>query len=179
VDSRPQPAGFGNCGKCPYRSQGTAQICFDCASSSFEKLAKDRCELCELALQSDGSCGNPLCNWDEDGRFFRWVWAISMWWLPLAGLAVSLAIGVVAISQPEIETGQNLSLVIAMDDDVEAKRQLLLRSVADAIDANTELLAGKLVLATRATTLIGLAFALLGIAQLAPVAYDLVTRMST
>jgi hypothetical protein len=102
-----------------------------------------------------------------------------LWWLPLAGLAVSLAIGVVAISQPEIETGQNLSLVIAMDDDVEAKRQLLLRSVADAIDANTELLAGKRVLVTRATALIGLAFVLLGIAQLAPVAYDLVTRMST
>jgi hypothetical protein len=102
-----------------------------------------------------------------------------LWWLPLSGLAASLAIGVVAISQPEIETGQNLSLVIAMDDDVEARRQLLLRSVADAIDANTELLAGKRVLVTRATALIGLAFALLGIAQLAPVAYDLVTRMST
>jgi predicted amidophosphoribosyltransferase len=29
-------------------------------------------------LQSDGSCGNPLCNWDEDSRFFKWVWAISM-----------------------------------------------------------------------------------------------------
>ncbi len=57
---------------------GTAQICFDCASSSFEKLAKNRCELCELALQPDGSCGNPLCNWDEDSRFFKWVWAISM-----------------------------------------------------------------------------------------------------
>jgi predicted amidophosphoribosyltransferase len=29
-------------------------------------------------LQSDGSCGNPLCNWDEDRRLFKWVWAISM-----------------------------------------------------------------------------------------------------
>jgi predicted amidophosphoribosyltransferase len=78
VASRPQPAGFGNCGVCPYRSQGTAQICFDCASSSFERLAKDRCELCELAVKDDGSCGNPLCNWDESSRSFRWVWAISM-----------------------------------------------------------------------------------------------------
>jgi predicted amidophosphoribosyltransferase len=78
VDPPPQPAGFGNCGTCPYRSQGTTHICFDCASSSFEKLAEDRCELCELALQPDGSCGNPLCNWDEDSRFFKWVWAISM-----------------------------------------------------------------------------------------------------
>lgn len=78
MSPRPEPAGFGNCGRCPYRSQGTAQICFDCATSSFEKLAKDRCELCELALKPDGSCGNPLCNWDEDSRFFKWVWAISM-----------------------------------------------------------------------------------------------------
>ena len=58
-------------------------------------------------------------------------------------------------------------------------RRLLLRSVARAIDANTELLAGKRVLVTRATTLIGLAFALLAVAQLAPVAYDLATGMST
>jgi len=41
------------------------------------------------------------------------------------------------------------------------------------------LMAGKRVLVTRATALIGLAFALLGIAQLAPVFYDLATRMST
>jgi hypothetical protein len=102
-----------------------------------------------------------------------------LWWLPLTGLTMSLAIGVVAISQPEIETGQNLSLAIAMNGDVEARRRLLLRSVAYAIDANIESLAGKLVLVTRATALIGLAFVLLGIAQLAPVVYDLATRMST
>lgn len=102
-----------------------------------------------------------------------------LWWLPLAGLAMSLAISVAAISQPEIETGQNLSLAIVMDGAGEARRRLLLRSVADAIDANTELLAGRRALVTWAMTLIGLAFALLGIAQLAPVAYDLATRMST
>jgi predicted amidophosphoribosyltransferase len=78
VSSRPQPAGFGNCARCPYRVSGPAKICFDCAKSSFEGLAKDRCELCELALKDDGSCGNPLCDWDEDDRFFKWVWAISM-----------------------------------------------------------------------------------------------------
>ena len=78
MSNRPQPAGFGNCARCPYRVSGPAQICSDCAKSSFERLAKDRCELCELALKDDGSCGNPLCNWDEDSRFFKWVWAISM-----------------------------------------------------------------------------------------------------
>jgi hypothetical protein len=101
-----------------------------------------------------------------------------LWWLPLSGLAASLAISVAALSQPEIETGQNLSLVIAIVDDVEVMRQLLLRSVAYAIDANTELLAGKRALVTRATVLVGLAFSLLGIAQLAPFAYGLLTRMS-
>jgi predicted amidophosphoribosyltransferase len=85
VDPRPQPAGFGNCGRCPYRSQGTAPICFDCAKSSFERLAVDRCELCERALSPDGSCGNPLCKWDVSGRYFKRVWAISMRTGPLKG----------------------------------------------------------------------------------------------
>jgi hypothetical protein len=95
-----------------------------------------------------------------------------LWWLSLSGLAASLAIGVAALSQPEIETGQNLSLALATDR-AEAERQLLVRSVADAIDGNARLLAGKRLLVTRATALIGLAFALLGIGQLAPVLYDL------
>lgn len=78
VDTRPQPAGFGNCAGCPYLVSGPAKICFDCAKSSFERLAENRCDLCELALKEDGSCGNPLCSWEEDSRFFKWVWAISM-----------------------------------------------------------------------------------------------------
>ncbi len=78
MEPRPKPAGFGNCGRCPYLSQGTPEICFTCASSSFERLAEHRCALCERALQDDGSCANPLCNWPESDRFFRWVWAISM-----------------------------------------------------------------------------------------------------
>ncbi len=101
-----------------------------------------------------------------------------LWWLPLSGLAPSLAVGVAALSQPEIETGQNLSLALEAGK-AEAERQLLLTSVAEAIDGNTHLLAGKRVLVTRATTLIGLAFALLGIGQLAPALYDLATRMSS
>jgi predicted amidophosphoribosyltransferase len=78
VSTRPKPAGFGNCGRCPYRSQGTAEICFSCASASFERLANDRCALCELPLSPEALCGNPLCNWDEQDRYFAWVWAISM-----------------------------------------------------------------------------------------------------
>lgn len=78
MDSRPQPAGFGNCVRCPFLVSGPAQVCFDCAKSSFERLAKNRCSLCELALKPDGSCGNPLCRWDESSRYFRSVSAISM-----------------------------------------------------------------------------------------------------
>lgn len=74
----PSPAGFGNCGKCPYAETGSAETCFNCASSTFERLAPNRCELCELALDDDGSCGNPVCSWSEDDRGFQWVWAISM-----------------------------------------------------------------------------------------------------
>jgi predicted amidophosphoribosyltransferase len=85
MDARPSPAGFGNCGWCAYRTTGTADICFTCAQSSFDRLAEDRCELCELELKEDGSCGNPLCGWDEDSRYFKWVWAISMRTGPLRG----------------------------------------------------------------------------------------------
>jgi hypothetical protein len=41
-------------------------------------------ELLETRPQAAGfgncarcSCGNPLCRWDEDDRFFSWVWAIA------------------------------------------------------------------------------------------------------
>jgi hypothetical protein len=102
-----------------------------------------------------------------------------LWWLPLPALAVSLAVSVAALSQPEIETGQNLSLAIAMDGAGETRRRLLLRSVADALDSNTKLLAGRRALVAWALALIGLAFVLLGIAQLAPVLQDLAARTAT
>lgn len=78
MDPRPQPAGFGNCVDCAYLISGPAQVCFDCAKSSFARLADDRCELCERPLDADGSCGNPLCSWDEESRYFKRVWAVSM-----------------------------------------------------------------------------------------------------
>jgi predicted amidophosphoribosyltransferase len=75
---RPEPAGFGNCAKCAYLTGGPADTCFACATRSFDRLAEDRCQLCELELNATGECGNPLCKRTEDQRFFRWVWAISM-----------------------------------------------------------------------------------------------------
>jgi hypothetical protein len=37
------------------------------------------------------------------------------WWLPLIGLGASLLISVAAISQPEIDTGQDITLALRMD----------------------------------------------------------------
>jgi predicted amidophosphoribosyltransferase len=74
----PAPAGFGNCPRCPYAQTGSAAICYECATATFERLAANRCDLCELPLRADGTCGNPVCSWDEDDRGFRWVWAMSM-----------------------------------------------------------------------------------------------------
>jgi hypothetical protein len=97
-----------------------------------------------------------------------------LWWLPLPAFAASLAISVVSISQPEIETGQNLSLAIVMDGAAETRHRLLLSSLAGAIEANIESLANKRMLVTRAIVLIGAAFVLFGAAQLAPVLGGLV-----
>jgi hypothetical protein len=93
----------------------------------------------------------------------------------LPALAGSLAISVVSISQPEIETGQNLSLAIAMDGAAETRHRLLLSSLADGIETNIESLANKRMLVTRAIVLIGLAFVLFGAAQLARALGVLVT----
>jgi predicted amidophosphoribosyltransferase len=77
-DPRPLPAGFGNCPKCAYVVSGPASLCFTCASRSLEPLAARRCALCARALEADGTCGNPVCSWEESRRWFRSVWAISM-----------------------------------------------------------------------------------------------------
>lgn len=78
VADDPKPAGFGNCRRCAYAETGSASTCYGCAIATFERLASDRCDLCELQLKADGSCGNPVCSWDEQDRGFKWVWAISM-----------------------------------------------------------------------------------------------------
>ncbi len=33
---------------------------------------------CDLPLKDDGTCGNPLCNWEESERYFEWNYAIAM-----------------------------------------------------------------------------------------------------
>lgn len=78
MTERPRPAGFGNCPRCAYAGGGTAEICFQCASKTLERLASNRCDHCERPLEPDGSCANPVCSWGLGTRYFRWVWAISM-----------------------------------------------------------------------------------------------------
>jgi predicted amidophosphoribosyltransferase len=72
------PAGFGACATCAYVSTGSAPICFAFASEHTEQVAVPRCGTCGLPPKPDGQCGNPICNWGEDERYFDRVWAISM-----------------------------------------------------------------------------------------------------
>lgn len=75
-DLEPQPVGFGRCGECPYRESGTIRICYACARSRLDVLPESRCQVCELALDSQsGQCGNPVCGWAD--RKFTWNRAIS------------------------------------------------------------------------------------------------------
>jgi predicted amidophosphoribosyltransferase len=74
----PAPAGIGNCRVCAYLVHGTAAICYACARETIEPLAAvdERCGVCDLPLREDGTCGNPICSWDD--RQFEWNYAIAM-----------------------------------------------------------------------------------------------------
>lgn len=74
----PEPAGFGNCAVCPYRSGGTVAICYECASKTLEKLAADKCDLCDRKLGDDPKCKNPLCTRPVEQRGWDFIYAISM-----------------------------------------------------------------------------------------------------
>lgn len=73
---RPEPAGFGACGRCAYLDTGTSSICFACARRTMEDLAAQRCRTCDLPLSSGEGCRNPICNWDS--RHFGWNYAVAM-----------------------------------------------------------------------------------------------------
>jgi hypothetical protein len=90
------------------------------------------------------------------------------WWLPLVGLGASVLICIAAISQPEIETGQNVTLALCADATERQVDDLVLMSIAQALDDNIETLKAKRGLVTGATILIGISFASAGVAQLLP-----------
>jgi len=64
---------------CAYLESGSSEICYRCARKTIESLAPfaRRCATCDLPLRN-GKCGNPLCNWHERERYFKWNYAIAM-----------------------------------------------------------------------------------------------------
>lgn len=70
------PAGFAACVECAYRQHGSPPICFACAAENTQPISENACAICDQGLKPDGTCGNPVCNWDD--RYFDMVWAISM-----------------------------------------------------------------------------------------------------
>jgi len=98
----------------------------------------------------------------------------SAWWLPLIGLGASLLISVAAISQPEIETGQNVRGALRIDATDKQVDDLVLLSIAQAVDDNVETLKSKRGLVTGATILIGLSFVVAGVAQPLPGLWEII-----
>jgi predicted amidophosphoribosyltransferase len=79
TESTPEPAGFGNCRRCPYLQTGTAAICYRCARRTIEDVAPERCVTCDHPLPAGQElCGNPLCNRQSEERQWEFVWAIAM-----------------------------------------------------------------------------------------------------
>ena len=74
----PQPAGFGQCGVCPYRDVGSAAVCFACASQRMQALPAQRCMTCDQALPASGTCSNYWCRRPASERHFQFIYAIAM-----------------------------------------------------------------------------------------------------
>ena len=73
-----EPAGFGNCGHCPFLSSGPVPRCFACAMQSVMAPTQPTCDTCDATLDAEGRCRNTICNWGEKDRWFRSVWAIAI-----------------------------------------------------------------------------------------------------
>lgn len=71
----PPPVRLGQCAKCAYLRTGPAAVCYPCSVRDFT-LPPYECKTCDLALNEDGRCGNPLCSWDD--RFFEWNYAMVL-----------------------------------------------------------------------------------------------------
>jgi predicted amidophosphoribosyltransferase len=69
-----QPTGFPQCPKCPLLWPGTAEVCYRCASATFETVGAP-CPVCSRELDENGNCANPICN---SPRFIRRVAAVAV-----------------------------------------------------------------------------------------------------
>ena len=70
----PPPAGFPDCARCPYLTDGTPAICFACANAGAARDPGPRCTVCRQPLV-DGTCPNTVCT--EQERFFSGIHTVS------------------------------------------------------------------------------------------------------
>lgn len=82
------------------------------------------------------------------------------------------------MSQPAIDSGQNLTQALDMDATEDQTDELVLTSIAQAIDDNTESLEDKHSLVNLSTALVGLSMALFGIAQLLPALWETIKGLA-
>ena len=60
---------------------GSVALCYRCASRNMDPLAAldDRCGICDQTYAAGATtCRNPVCQMDEDDRWFEWNYAIAM-----------------------------------------------------------------------------------------------------
>lgn len=73
----PEPAGFGNCGACPFFASGPPQVCQQCAAETLQPASPYYCSVCGQRLATaQSTCGNSLCS--DPGRQFEFNHAIAM-----------------------------------------------------------------------------------------------------
>jgi len=74
-DLDPQPAGFPNCMRCPYRATGTPAICFSCANDGGVPAAGPACRVCGQPLVGADPCSNTVCTLED--RWFSSIYTVS------------------------------------------------------------------------------------------------------
>jgi len=72
----PLPAGFPDCGVCPYRETGAPPICLACASKRMTPVPEEGCEICRHPTKKGEKCRNPICNWED--RYFDRNYSIAL-----------------------------------------------------------------------------------------------------
>jgi predicted amidophosphoribosyltransferase len=78
--SLPEPLGFPRCPDCAYKLTGAPATCAACANATLPQVAAAHCSVCSQALADAGSaCGNRICGWPIEQRFFSRVDAVAMY----------------------------------------------------------------------------------------------------
>ena len=101
-----------------------------------------------------------------------------IWWLPLIGLGASLLISIAVVSQPGIDSGQNLTQALDMDASEDQTDELVLRSIAQAI-ATTLHPSRASIPREPFNDIVGLSMALFGITQLLPGLWEAIRGLAS